>query len=180
MKPASQMLDNQIDDELHTLGIKWDAFQADIGEGYGGSPGEWMVERMGELETEQRRRKKEKKMAKNLKRRPTHTEPEESTTEIEEEESAPENELPEPEKKELTKAEKKALFAAYEKTDAAWQAKKVEMEKLAVARSAAVKEIFELLGKGPFGYKGDTLIVVKRGDAYYFRGKSDRQIEEIG
>lgn len=178
MKLASQMLDNQIDDELHTLGIKWDAFQADIGEGHGGSPGEWMWERLGELETEQRRRKKEKKMAKNLKRRPSaNTEPEEVRTE---EESAPENEAPEENKPELTKAEKKALFAAYEKADAAWQAKKAELEKLDIARRDAVKEIFDLLGKGPFGYKGDTLIVVKRGDAYYFRGKSDRQIEEIG
>lgn len=116
-----------------------------------------------------------------LKRRPKPEEQEEQDQQEEQEEdSSAENEVPEKTKPELTKAEKKALFAAYEKADEAWQKSKAEAEKYATTRSKAVQEIHDKLGKGPFGYKGDTLTVIKRGDAYYFRGKSERQIEEIG
>jgi hypothetical protein len=54
---AKVMTDAEIASELETLGKKWDEFRASDDEGHGGSPGEWMVERMGELETEQKRRK---------------------------------------------------------------------------------------------------------------------------
>ena len=56
MVSASKLSDKEIADELESLGRKWDEFRADL-EGMAGSPGEWMVERMDELETEQRRRK---------------------------------------------------------------------------------------------------------------------------
>ena len=52
---ASKMTIEKIRSELRTLGERWDAFRTGS-EGHGGSPGEWMVERMGELETEQKRR----------------------------------------------------------------------------------------------------------------------------
>ncbi len=55
MRPASVLTDEQIATELETLEREWDEFRADT-EGHSGSPGEWMVERMNELETEQKRR----------------------------------------------------------------------------------------------------------------------------
>ncbi len=56
MRLARMMTDAEIASELESLGKKWDAFRDSDDEGHGGSPGEWMVERMGELETEQKRR----------------------------------------------------------------------------------------------------------------------------
>lgn len=50
-----RLTDSQIEDELAALGKLFEDSRSD-GEGHGGSPGEWMVERMGELETEQKRR----------------------------------------------------------------------------------------------------------------------------
>jgi hypothetical protein len=57
MKPAVSLTDEEIARELVELGSRWDAFRSSDDEGHGGSPGEWMVERMDELETEQKRRK---------------------------------------------------------------------------------------------------------------------------
>lgn len=59
MKDVKKMTAAQLRGELAKLGKKWDAFRngGDEDEGHGGSPGEWMVERMGEIETEQKRRK---------------------------------------------------------------------------------------------------------------------------
>lgn len=51
--PASGMTNLQLAKELDRLSHLFD----DVREGdHCGSPGEWMVERMGELETEQKRR----------------------------------------------------------------------------------------------------------------------------
>jgi hypothetical protein len=54
---ATEMSASEIIAELSRLGDQWDALRLDE-DGHGGSPGEWMIERMGELETEQTRRKK--------------------------------------------------------------------------------------------------------------------------
>jgi hypothetical protein len=56
MRPATALTDDQISSELSSLETKWKASRSSDEEGHGGSPGEWMVERMDELETEQRRR----------------------------------------------------------------------------------------------------------------------------
>lgn len=56
MRPARVLSDSEICDELDSLEKKWKASRSGDEEGHGGSPGEWMVERMDELETEQRRR----------------------------------------------------------------------------------------------------------------------------
>jgi hypothetical protein len=50
-KSVSMMTAAEIESELISLGRRWRKFREDC-EG-GGSPGEWMVERMDELETEQ-------------------------------------------------------------------------------------------------------------------------------
>lgn len=55
MTPARHMKDEAIARELSRLEKKWAALRSGD-DGHGGSPGEWMVERMDELETEQRRR----------------------------------------------------------------------------------------------------------------------------
>lgn len=50
------MTDDEIAAELKKLSDDWGKLRAELDEGHGGSPGEWMVERMGALETEQKRR----------------------------------------------------------------------------------------------------------------------------
>jgi hypothetical protein len=54
MKDARQLTDDELSAELDNLGKQWDEFRKDA-EG-AGSPGEWMIERMDEIRTEQRRR----------------------------------------------------------------------------------------------------------------------------
>lgn len=57
MRKAKAMTDKEIARELVELGKRWNSFRAGVeDEGMSGSPGEWMIERMGELETEQKRR----------------------------------------------------------------------------------------------------------------------------
>jgi len=63
-KPASTLTEAALTDELAVLGREWDEFRAGLDEdgGMAGSPGEWMVERMDELETELRKRRARKKV----------------------------------------------------------------------------------------------------------------------
>jgi len=59
MKAARAMTDEELAAEQKKLGDEWDEFQRRLSkddEGWGGSPGEWMSERMSELDTEQARR----------------------------------------------------------------------------------------------------------------------------
>lgn len=55
MQRASAMSTEAIEAELDQLDKRWSSFRDGL-EGMSGSPGEWMVERMDELETELRRR----------------------------------------------------------------------------------------------------------------------------
>ena len=51
------MTDAELKSELASLVAEWDELHSDPDdEGHGGSPGEWLVERMGEIEHEQKRR----------------------------------------------------------------------------------------------------------------------------
>lgn len=54
MTPAKYLKDDAITRELQELDVKWAAFRS--GAEGGGSPGEWMIERIEELDLEQRRR----------------------------------------------------------------------------------------------------------------------------
>lgn len=56
MRPAAQMTDEELTCELSLLEKRFKGLREDLDEGHAGSPGEWMVERMCELETEQSRR----------------------------------------------------------------------------------------------------------------------------
>jgi hypothetical protein len=53
--PAKYLTDEALAKELKRLGKQWDAVRADDCGG-GGSPGEWLWERMGEIEHEIARR----------------------------------------------------------------------------------------------------------------------------
>lgn len=55
-RAAASMSDSEIASELAELNAKWDDLRRELDDGHGGSPGEWMVERMGELEHEYSRR----------------------------------------------------------------------------------------------------------------------------
>lgn len=55
--PATNLTDEQITSEIDRIGKLWDESRNDPEfEGHSGSPGEWMIERLMELETAQRRR----------------------------------------------------------------------------------------------------------------------------
>lgn len=79
----------------------------------------------------------------------------------------------------VDKAALKALFAAYDKADERVEALKAEGEKAVEIRSKACKAIHDAAGKGPFGFKGDTVKIVARGDTFFFRGKSNKDVLEI-
>lgn len=55
-RPATALTDDEIARELDDLEARWKTSRRGDDEGHGGSPGEWIVERMDELETEQKRR----------------------------------------------------------------------------------------------------------------------------
>lgn len=54
--PATEMTVKQISDELDAMDERFRRFRREC-DGMAGSPGEWMVERMDELETELKRRR---------------------------------------------------------------------------------------------------------------------------
>lgn len=62
-RKAGKLSDVKILAELEKLVAHWDELRDDL-EGHAGSPGEWIIERIAELETEQERRLKNKKSRK--------------------------------------------------------------------------------------------------------------------
>lgn len=56
MRPAQYLTTEQISDELDMLAAQWREVRDDD-EGHAGSPGEWLVERMDELDAEMERRR---------------------------------------------------------------------------------------------------------------------------
>ncbi len=55
--PAKDLTDDQIRSEIERIGKLWDDMMSNPEfEGHGGSPGEWMIERLMELETARDRR----------------------------------------------------------------------------------------------------------------------------
>lgn len=96
------------------------------------------------------------------------------------------------ETKELTKAQKKALFDNYSKADSRREKARKDLEQANTDCSAAAGEIYEQMGKGPFKYNGVVIKVVKRDSkeknedgspvwtTYFFRGPRQTDVEEIG
>lgn len=50
---VKEMTNTELAAELEQVGLEFERFRASIDEGMSGSPGEWMAERMNEIETEQ-------------------------------------------------------------------------------------------------------------------------------
>ncbi len=87
--------------------------------------------------------------------------------------------------KKLSMAEKKKLFAEYEKADKTVTTAKATLEEAMAKRSVIVKQLAEGAGVGPFEYKGQILKIMKRTSkddpekaTYYFRTES-QQVEKI-
>jgi hypothetical protein len=65
----------------------------------------------------------------------------------------------------------KAKFAEYETICEEEKQLDDMMAAVRAKKSGVVKDIEGLLGKGPFQYKGEEIVITRRGDTYYFRGK---------
>lgn len=72
-------------------------------------------------------------------------------------------------------AEAKKLFDGYEAVCDEEKQLDDMMASIRAKKSAVVQEIEKLIGKGPFEWKGQELVITKRGDTHYFRtrGKSN-------
>jgi hypothetical protein len=83
---------------------------------------------------------------------------------------------------ELTKDQKLALFAEYERAHAKVTAAHAQATAAQVEVSAAVKKISAACGSGPFKWKGQELQVVKlrKSEGVTFRRSGERSVEEIG
>jgi len=73
----------------------------------------------------------------------------------------------------------KELFARYEAAAADEKKLDDQLAKLRTRKSDTVKEIEKLLGKGPFEWKGEELLITRRGENYYFRGKGRSNVTVI-
>jgi len=79
----------------------------------------------------------------------------------------------------VSKEERRELFTVYESIVADELRLERELEQTRRRRNEAVKVIYERCGKGPFRYQGRLISVVRKGNAYFFRGPKDREAEEI-
>lgn len=79
----------------------------------------------------------------------------------------------------LTKEAKRALFEKYDVANAELVEHEQHVDAAKQARSEAVKEIYEKVGKGPFNWNGQTLTIAQRGDSYFFRGPKPKEAQEI-
>lgn len=82
-------------------------------------------------------------------------------------------------KPEVSKKDKVALFKAYEDADMTVLQLEAKLTEAQSWRSASVQAIQEKCGNGPFGYKGKELVIMKRGETYFFRGRGDRTVDII-
>lgn len=85
----------------------------------------------------------------------------------------------EPKRPELTKEEIQKLFATYDAADAAFEMAKSKVDTLSIKRQAAVKDIYEKVGAGPFTRKGRRVQILKRGDSYFFKGENTTETIEV-
>lgn len=79
----------------------------------------------------------------------------------------------------LSKEEIKKLFDSYDAVDAAFESAKSKVDAFSQKRQAAVRDIYEQVGAGPFTRKGRKVRISKRGEVYFFRGESDADTIEI-
>lgn len=73
----------------------------------------------------------------------------------------------------------RALFEEAEAADQEFQeARRVAKEKLD-KRSAAIEKILHKMGRGPFRWNGEEVIIVQRGDTIFFRSKNRKEAIDI-
>lgn len=77
------------------------------------------------------------------------------------------------------RAKAKVLFEQYEAASEEEKQLDDMMAGVRTKKSAAVKGIEALLGKGPFEYKGQELIITKRNDNWYFRVRGQSSVTVI-
>jgi len=77
-------------------------------------------------------------------------------------------------------AQVKALFAKYEEIGEEEKQLDDMTAAVRVKKSNVVKEIEVILGKGPFEWKGEELVITKRGDTHYFRTRGKSAVTVIG
>lgn len=71
------------------------------------------------------------------------------------------------------------LFEEADLADQEFQeAKRVAKEKLD-KRSAAIEKILHKIGKGPFRWKGEEVVIVQRGDTIFFRSKNRKEALDV-
>ena len=83
-------------------------------------------------------------------------------------------------KPELKKGEKKNLFDAADKAGKEEAQAERVLKDAQTKKSVAIKKIYDALGKGPFKWKGEVLTITKRGETYFFRGRTQTDVEDIG
>lgn len=80
----------------------------------------------------------------------------------------------------MVEEEVKKLFAVYDEADRRVREAEAAVKAALAARSEAVKSLYDRVGKGArFLYKGKEVLVMKRGDTYFLRGNTDKQVESI-
>ena len=73
----------------------------------------------------------------------------------------------------------RTLFEEAEAADQEFQeAKRVAKEKLD-KRSVAIEKILHKMGRGPFRWKGEEVVIVQRGDTVFFRNKNRKEALDI-
>lgn len=83
-------------------------------------------------------------------------------------------------KPELSKTAKKQLFDAADKAGKEEADAERVLKAAQAKKSGVIKKIYEALGKGPFKWKGEVLTITKRGETYFFRGRTQTDVEDIG
>lgn len=73
----------------------------------------------------------------------------------------------------------RTLFEEAEAADQEFQeAKRVAKEKLD-KRSVAIEKILHKMGRGPFRWNGEEVVIVQRGDTVFFRSKNRKEAIDI-
>lgn len=88
------------------------------------------------------------------------------------------------EKKELTKAEKKALFKTADEYQSVVDDALKAVDEAKLELSAAIQEIADQVGNGPFeltsgSRKGEIVRISNRNDVYFFKGMGKAEVERI-
>ena len=97
-------------------------------------------------------------------------------------EAAPESgphAAPAPQKPEMTKEQKKALFDNAFAFDDAVEKLNEQIESIKKEKSVAVKAVLDACGKGPFQFRGREITISSREGTYFFKDYGKRELESV-